>query len=195
MTQSKDLKILRRAFGLLRMTSVYGGILIKVRFMTLSSLFAALLAVCAWICIPLGDTVLTLQTFGIALCLLLLGGKWGSLSIAIYLLLGAAGLPVFSGFRGGIGQLLGVTGGFLWGFPVMGLLYWLLARFGKVPALIAGLAVCYGCGCLWFSLYSGGGLGLILLRCVVPYLIPDAVKLWLAVSLSRRLKKVLPLSS
>ena len=163
--------------------------------MTLSSLFAALLAVCAWICIPLGDTVLTLQTFGIALCLLLLGGKWGSLSIAIYLLLGAAGLPVFSGFRGGIGQLLGVTGGFLWGFPVMGLLYWLLARFGKVPALIAGLAVCYGCGCLWFSLYSGGGLGLILLRCVVPYLIPDAVKLWLAVSLSRRLKKVLPLSS
>ena len=163
--------------------------------MTLSSLFAALLAVCAWVCIPLGDTVLTLQTFGIFLCLLLLGGKWGSLSIAIYLMIGAVGLPVFSGFRGGIAQLLGVTGGFLWGFLAMGLIYWLLARFGKIPALIAGLAVCYSCGCLWFYLYSGGGLGFILLRCVVPYLIPDAIKLWLAVTLSRRLKKVLPLSS
>ena len=163
--------------------------------MTLSSLFAALLAVCAWVCIPLGDTVLTLQTFGIALCLLLLGGKWGSISIAIYLLLGAAGLPVFSSFRGGLGQLLGVTGGVIWGFLAMGLLYWLLSPLGKLPALIAGLAACYGCGCLWFYLYSGGGLGFILLRCVVPYLIPDALKLWLAVSLSKRLKKFLPLSS
>ena len=163
--------------------------------MTLCSLFAALLAVCAWICIPLGDTVLTLQTFGVFLCLLLLGGKWGCVSIAIYLLLGAVGLPVFSGFRGGPGALLGVTGGFLWGFLAMGLVYWALARFGKFPALLAGLAVCYGCGCLWFSVYAGGGLGFILLRCVVPYLIPDAVKLWLAFSLSKRLKKFLPLSS
>ena len=163
--------------------------------MTLSSLFAALLAVCAWICIPLGDTVLTLQTFGIALCLLLLGGKWGTISIAIYLLLGAAGLPVFSSFRGGFGALLGVTGGFLWGFLAMGLTYWALSRFGKVPALIAGLSVCYSCGCFWFYLYSGGGLGLILLRCVVPYLLPDAAKLWLAVSLSKRLSKVINIPS
>ena len=159
--------------------------------MTLSSLFAAMLAVCAWICIPLGDTVFTLQTFGIFLCLLLLGGKWGSLSIAIYLLLGAVGLPVFSSFRGGISQLLGVTGGFLWGFLAMGLAYWLLARFGRLPALILGLVLCYGCGCLWFHAYSGGGLGLILLRCVAPYLLPDALKLWLALSLSQRLSKVI----
>lgn len=163
--------------------------------MTLSSLFAALLAVCAWVCIPLGDTVLTLQTFGIALCLLLLGGKWGCVSIAIYLLLGAVGLPVFSGFRGGFGAILGITGGFLWGFLAMGLTYWLLSRFGKVPALIAGLLTCYGCGCFWFYLYSGGGLGFILLRCVVPYLIPDAVKLWLAVTVSRRLSKVINIPS
>ena len=157
--------------------------------MTLSSLFAALLAVCAWVCIPLGDTVLTLQTFGIFLCLLLLGGKWGSLTVGIYLLLGAVGLPVFSGFRGGIGALAGVTGGFLWGFLLMGLVYWGLEKLGKLPALLAGLLVCYGCGCGWFYLYSGGGLGLILLRCVVPFLVPDAVKLWLAFTLAGRLKK------
>ena len=159
--------------------------------MTLASLFAALLAVCAWVCIPLGDMVLTLQTFGVALCLLLLGGKWGCVSIAIYLLIGAVGLPVFSGFRGGFGALLGVTGGFLWGFLAMGLVYWVLSRVGKVPALVAGLLVCYGCGCGWFYLYSGGGFGFILLRCVIPYLIPDAIKLWLAFRLSKRLSKVI----
>lgn len=159
--------------------------------MTLSSLFAALLAVCAWLSIPVSDISVTMQTFGISICLLLLGGKWGSLSIAIYLLLGSVGLPVFSGFRGGFGQLLGVTGGFLWGFLVMGLVFWGLERLGKLPALLAGLLACYNCGCAWFYLYSGGGLGFILLRCVLPYLIPDAMKLWLAIRLSKRLSNVI----
>ena len=163
--------------------------------MTLSSLFAALLAVCAWICIPISDIGITLQTFGISLVLLLLGGKWGSISIGIYLLLGAAGLPVFSGFRGGFGMLLGATGGFLWGFLLSGLAYWALARLGTWPALICAQLVCYFCGCLWFSLYAGGGIGLILLRCVVPYLIPDGIKLWLAYTLSKRLQKVIKLPS
>lgn len=159
--------------------------------MTLCSLFAALLAVCAWLSVPVADIAVTFQTFGITLCLLMLGGKWGSLSIFLYLLLGAVGLPVFSGFQGGFGQLLGVTGGFLWGFLAMGLVYWGLERLGKLPAILLGLTVCYICGCGWFSFYSGGGLGFILLRCVVPYLIPDAVKLWLAFSLSKRLSKVI----
>lgn len=163
--------------------------------MTLSSLFAALLAVCAWICIPVGDIAVTLQTFGVALALLLLGGKWGTVSIGIYLLLGMVGLPVFSGFRGGIGALAGVTGGFLWGFLASGLIFWGLERLGKFPALTAALLGCYICGCGWFYLYSGGGLWIILLRCVIPFLIPDALKLWLACSLSRRLKKVINIPS
>lgn len=163
--------------------------------MTLCGLFAALLAVCAWICIPISDIGITLQTFGIFLALLLLGGKGGTLSILIYLLLGAVGLPVFGGFRSGFGALLGVSGGFLWGFLATGLLYWALERFGRLPALIIGLLGCYGCGCAWFYGYSGGGMGLILLRCVVPFLIPDALKLWLAYALSRRLKQVINIPS
>ena len=163
--------------------------------MTYCAIFSALLAVCAWLCIPVGDIAVTMQTFGIALALLLLGGKWGTVSIGIYLLLGAVGLPVFSGFRGGIGALAGVTGGFLWGFLASGLIYWALERFGKFPAICAGIAACYVCGCAWFYLYSGGGLLLILLRCVLPFLIPDAVKLWLAFSLSKRLKKVINIPS
>ena len=172
-----------------------GGVPINTRYMTLSALFAALLAVCAWLSIPVSDISFTMQTFGVFLALLLLGGKWGTVSIFIYLLLGAVGLPVFSGFRGGLGQLLGITGGFLWGFLLSGLIFWLLERFGKILALIAGLLCCYGCGCLWFYFHSGGGLGLILLRCVLPYLIPDGVKLVLACSLARRLRKVIKLPS
>ena len=158
-----------------------------VKNMTLAALFAALTAVCAWISIPVGDVAFTMQTFAVFLTMGLLGGKWGAVSILIYLLLGAAGMPVFSGFRGGIGALVGVTGGYLWGFLAAALIYWALERFGKLPAMVAGQAVCYLCGSLWFMVYSGGGMGLILLRCVVPYLIPDGVKIVLAYTLSRRL--------
>ena len=158
--------------------------------MTLSALFAARTAVCAWISIPVGDIAFTMQTFAIFLALGLLGGKWGTVSILIYLLLGAVGMPVFSGFQGGFGALLGVTGGYLWGFLFSGLAYWALERLGSLPAMIAGQLVCYLCGSLWFLHWSGGGIGLVLLRCVVPYLIPDTIKLALALRLSRRLSKI-----
>lgn len=157
--------------------------------LTLSGLFAALMAICAWITIPIFDIGYTLQTFAVFLALGLMGGKWGTATIAVYLLLGAAGMPVFSGFRGGFGALLGITGGFLWGFLVSGLLYWALEKWGKLPAMAVAMAGCYSCGCLWFSLYSGGGLSLVLLRCVIPYLIPDALKIWLAYRLSGRLSR------
>ena len=159
------------------------------RNMVQCALFAALMAVCAWICLPLGDTVFTLQTLAVFLCLGLLGGKRGSAAIAIYLLLGAAGMPVFSGFRGGIGTLAGVTGGYLWGFLAAALVYRLLERFGKLSAMIAGQLVCYLCGSLWFYLYAGGGFWLILVRCVLPYLLPDGVKIGLAYILTRRLSR------
>ena len=153
------------------------------------SMFAALITVCAWISIPVLDIAFTLQTLGIFLALGLLGGKRGCAAVILYLLLGAAGMPVFSGFRGGIGCLAGVTGGFLWGFAAAGLTYRLLERLGKLPAMITGQLVCYACGCLWFYLYTGGGLWLILARCVLPFLLPDAAKISLACILSRRLAR------
>ena len=88
----------------------------KVRNMALCGLFTAVLAICAWISVPMGDTVITLQTFGIFLTLRLLGGKRGTVTVLVYLLLGAIGAPVFSGFRGGLGALLGTTGGYIFGF-------------------------------------------------------------------------------
>lgn len=159
------------------------------RKLTRCALFAAMMALCAWIGIPLGHTVFTMQTFGVLLALGVLGGKRGTISILCYLLLGAAGLPVFSGFRGGMGAILGPTGGYLWGFLATGLVYWATEKWSRPLAMIAGLAVCYLCGTVWYMTYTGGALAAVLLQTVVPYLIPDAVKLILALRLTKKLKK------
>ena len=170
----------------------------KAKNMALCGLFAAVLAVCAWIAIPAGDMVITLQTFGIFLTLGLLGGKYGTVTVLVYLLLGAVGAPVFSGFRGGLGALLGTTGGYIFGFMLTCLLYWLLTFRKDSPgfrlaAMVLGLLLCYLCGSLWYmSRYLETGavtLGLVLIKCVVPYLIPDAIKLALAWLLTGKLRR------
>lgn len=89
------------------------------------ALFSVLIAVCAWISIP-ATIPFTLQTFGIFAALTILGGRRGTYATVVYLLLGAVGLPVFSGFQAGIGTLLGATGGFILGFAAQALVYWLL---------------------------------------------------------------------
>ena len=162
----------------------------NVRKMVLSSLFAALIAVCSWIAVPIPPIAFTMQTFAVFLTLGVLGGRWGTASVLLYLLLGVVGLPVFSGFRGGAAALLDATGGFLWGFLAAALVYWLLERSGKLPAMILGMLVCYACGCAWFTVYAGGvGFGGAVMACVVPYLAPDAVKIGLAYTMSKRICK------
>ena len=170
----------------------------KAKHMALCGLFTAILAVCAWISVPFGDSVITLQTFGIFLTLGLLGGKLGSLTVLVYLLLGAVGVPVFSAFRGGLGALLGTTGGYLFGFMLTSLVYWLITYRKDTPylrlfAMVFGLLLCYGCGSWWYlTRYLTSGsvtLGLVLLKCVVPYLLPDGIKLGLAWLLTGKLKR------
>lgn len=170
-----------------------------IRSLTLCAVFSALLCVGAWIGIPLGDTVITMQTFSVFLALLLLGGKRGFVVCTVYLLLGAAGLPVFSGLRGGVGMLLGVTGGYLWGFLAMALIYSLCGK-RHMLGLILGLLACYTCGTLWFwQIYLDTdvpmALGAVVLKCVVPYLLPDMLKLALAWFLAKRLKPFITLPS
>ena len=165
----------------------------NVRNMVRCALAAALMCVCAWIAIPAGDTVFTMQTFAVFLTLYLLGGKWGTAAIAVYLLLGVVGLPVFTGFRGGLGTLLGATGGYLTGFLFCGLCYWLLGgKKVRLWVMLPGLFLCYLFGTLWYSYgYLSGNqmsVWLVIGRCVLPYLLPDGVKLVLAWSLARRLK-------
>ena len=175
----------------------------KTRDMALCALFAALLAVCAWLVIPIGDVPFTLQTFGVFAALGLLGGKRGTIAIAVYLLLGAVGIPVFAGFKGGIGTLFGTTGGYLVSYLFMGLIV-LLAEtlFGDrtIVFLIAGviaLAVCYAFGTAWFVVAYARTAGPIswaaaLGKCVIPFVLPDLAKLALAVLLRDRVLRYMP---
>lgn len=167
----------------------------NVRNMVQCSLFAALIALCGWISIPVPPVAFTLQTFGVLMALGVLGGKWGTVSILLYLSIGIVGLPVFAGFRGGAAALLDATGGFLWGFLAGGLTYRLAETAGKLPAMILCQLVSYGCGCLWFSRWAGCGMAVAALSCVVPYLIPDALKLWLAWHLSGRIGRQLKIKA
>lgn len=166
--------------------------MLNVRKMVLSSLFASLMAVCAWISIPVPPISVTMQTFGVLMALGILGGKWGTVSIGLYLAMGVAGLPVFAGFRGGASALLDASGGFLWGFLAGGLVYWAVERLGKLLAFVLCQLTCYICGCLWFSVWAGNaGIGAAVLACVVPYVVPDGLKLWLALQLSGRIARQL----
>ena len=159
---------------------------------------AALITVCAWITIP--TTVpFTLQTFGVFAVLLLLGGVRGTMSVLVYILLGAVGVPVFSGFNSGFGVLLGSTGGYIVGFVFMGLLYIAAVKlFGekqpvKIAALAVGLLVCYAFGTAWFMYVYIGSKGPVSLMtvlgwCVFPFILPDLAKMAVAVLVARRVK-------
>lgn len=165
----------------------------KIRNMTLAGLFGALLVICGWISLPLGSLRFTLQTFGVFLALLTLGGKWGSVSILVYIGLGIMGLPVFSGFQGGLGVLAGPTGGCIIGFMLTGLLFWLgqflipMNKYTKIALMMLGLLVCYLVGWLWYCRYAPINFFLWFL----PYLLPDIAKLILANFLSRRINQAL----
>ena len=165
----------------------------KLRDMTRCAVFAAVLAVCAWLSFPLGDQAVSLQSFGVFLALGLLGGGNGTISISVYLLLGIAGAPVFSGFRGGFSVLLGPTGGYLWGFLTAALLYWVLEKHLRPWVnMTLGMALCYLCGTLWYYLmFASGAIWPVVLTCVAPYLIPDGLKIFLAVYLGKRLKNLM----
>ena len=165
------------------------------------ALFAVLMAVCAWITIPM-TVPFTLQIFAVFAALVTLGGRRGTYAVVVYLLLGAVGLPVGAGFQGGLGWLLGTTGGYIVGFLCIALIYWLMtAKLGEslpvvVAACVLGLVVCYAFGTAWFLVVyarNSGPIGLMTAPgwCVFPYIIPDLVKLALAVFLSRRVKMFL----
>lgn len=114
----------------------------KTLDMVYIAIFAVIIAVCSWISVPM-VVPFTLQTFGVFCAVGLLGGKRGTLSVLIYVLLGAVGVPVFAGFSSGIGTLFGVTGGYIMGFIFTALIYWLItAIFGKkLWAIILGMVL------------------------------------------------------
>lgn len=157
--------------------------------MTKAAMLAALTAVLSQISLPMPSGVpATLQTFGAALCGYLLGKKWGSVSIIVYIMLGAAGAPVFSAFHGGFSSITGITGGFIWGFLPMAFLCGLGAEHkGKIlPVLFgtAGLILLHLCGVMQFSMIKGSGFWTAALAVSVPFLLKDMLSVVFAYSLS-----------
>ena len=161
----------------------------RIREMSHCAVFVAAMAVCAWLAVPLGHGAVTMQTVAVFLALGLLGRRRGSLSILVYLTLGAIGLPVFAGFQGGWGVLLGPTGGFLWGFLIAAGMFCLLEK--RLPLwsiFVLCQLVIYICGTLWYSFtYAHGSLWAVLMATVLPYLVPDALKIALSLTLIRKL--------
>ncbi len=161
------------------------------------ALGAALITVCAWITVPFA-VPFTMQLFAVYFTAILLGGKSGTIAVAVYLLLGAIGIPVFSGGKGGFSALIGPTGGYLFGMLLIGGAYWLSTRlFGrKLPveilSLVLGTLLCYLLGTALFAAQSAQhGFFAALSLCVLPFLLPDACKLAMALVLGRRLRKAL----
>lgn len=170
----------------------------KLKNTVLISLFTAVIAACSLITLPF-PVPFTLQTLGIFSALLILGGKNGTVAISIYIAVGLVGIPVFSGFSAGIGHLMGATGGYVTGFLLTALSYWLItAIFGnktivKICSLSVGLVLCYMAGTLWYvSVYlrdvSISSVTSALTVCVIPFIIPDIIKLTVAIIIDRKLK-------
>jgi biotin transport system substrate-specific component len=161
---------------------------IPTRALVYVALMAVVIAACAWLQIPFGQINFTMQTFGVFMAVGLLGGKLGTLSVVVYLLIGAFGAPVFTNFTGGIAKLAGPTGGYLVGFIFAALVYWGVTKLfgdGPVPAItgmILGNLVCYAFGTAWFMVVASSkpGLAAALSMCVLPYIVPDLCKIALA---------------
>ena len=171
---------------------------IALRDISLIAMFAAVIAVCSWISIPLA-VPLTMQTFAVFLAGLMLGPRRAVAAVGVYILLGAAGLPVFAGFNAGAGVLLGSTGGYIIGFVFTALLSGAAgSRFSgsgwkMMLLMLLGLLICYAFGTAWFIVVyarQSGPVGVTtaLAWCVFPYIVPDILKMLLAVTVMRRFR-------
>lgn len=182
----------------------------KTYNIVLIAVSAALITICSWISITIGPVPFTLQTMAIFAVLMTIGGARGSVAVIIYLLLGLVGVPVFAGFKGGPASFLGPTGGFLVGFAVASLVWILLEKllrdkmsssavkrilYGVINVVICEV-VMYTIGVIWFMVVYGQqtgpvGLGATLTMCVVPFIIPDIVKIAVAIVIGERAGKLI----
>lgn len=157
----------------------------KILQMAMVALCTAITVVLSQISIPLPTGVpVTLQTLALALCGYLLGAKIGLLSTGLYIAMGAVGLPVFSGFSGGLQVLFGIRGGFVWGFLLLVFLcgagIQTKRKFSAILFGMAGIACCHLLGVLQFSVVSETAVSQSFLLVSLPYLLKDAISILLA---------------
>lgn len=168
----------------------------STRNLILSGLFAAIMALLAQISIPLpfSPVPLTGQVFGVFLVGAILGARWGAISLFIYVLLGAIGLPVFHNMQGGLHMILGPTGGYLWGFVLGGyILGRIVEQSDSSVNMVAGMLLCllaiYALGVLQLTLIIGLALPKALAIGVLPFIPLDLVKLAAAVAVVMQVRR------
>ena len=167
----------------------------SVQKMTITALMAAVLCVLGPWSLPVGPVPVSLASFGVYLGAYLLGWKTAGLSYLCYLILGLAGVPVFSGFTGGLWRLAGPTGGYLIGMLPMAMIIGLAAEktarraFPCCLAMMAGTMVNYLFGTAWFCVQMDCGIAYALGICVVPFLAFDGIKIALALVLGAVLQR------
>ena len=169
----------------------------NIRDMTLIAVMAALICVAGPLSIAVGPIPLSLASFAVYMAGAVLGAKRGAVAVAVYLLIGFIGVPVFSGFSGGFQKLAGVTGGYLIGYLPCAFLTGLgivnsegRSGYWRLPVMmIAGTAALYTIGTAWFMIQTGSALGGALSLCVIPFLPGDALKIIAATLLTVPVRK------
>ena len=165
----------------------------KTKTLVITAAMAAVMAVLSPMAIPIGPVPLTLGVFAVCLAGVLLPVWQAVASLSVYLLLGAVGLPVFSGFRGGPQVLLGPTGGYLFGYYILVLgLALAVAHTDKLHwqglAALLSLVLFYLAGTLWYCAVTDNSFVSGLAVCVVPFIVPDILKMAAAIALGKVLK-------
>ncbi len=169
----------------------------KLRMIVLASLMAALTAVGAYIFIPIGPVPIVLSTLFVLLSGLLLGSRWGLASMGLYLLVGAIGMPVFSGGKGGFAHFFGPTGGYLFGYVLASWFTGLISEHSRglivldILAVLVGSLVIYSLGVPWLKMVTQMSWQKATIAGMVPFLIGDAVKASAALVLARAIRPVL----
>lgn len=169
---------------------------LKTKELVICSMFAAITAILAQIAIPLPFTTvpLTMQVFAVTITGVILGAKKGFITQLIYILLGIIGVPVFAQMSGGIGVLLGYTGGFIVSFPLMVLVIGYVSDkynsiFSIILSMILALFITYTLGTFWYSVVAGVKFKEGLIVCVLPFVISDLIKVFLATIIGMKAKK------
>jgi biotin transport system substrate-specific component len=169
----------------------------NLRWIVLSSLMAALMAVGAYIHVPIGPVPIVLTNLFVLLSGLLLGSHWGLISAAIYLLVGTIGMPVFYGGKGGLAHILGPTGGYLFAYILSAWLTGFISEKlrhrlgGEILAVIFGSFMIYGLGVPWLKMVTQMSWTKALMVGMIPFLIGDALKATVAILLARAVRPML----
>ena len=169
----------------------------QLKMTVYASLCAALTAVGAFVAIPIGPVPIVLQNFFVFLTGLVLGSRWGLASVGIYLIAGILGFPVFAGGAGGIGRIIGPTGGYLIGYlPAVFIIGVIVEKrranlYLDIVALVSGSLIVYFFGVSWLKIITGMSADKAIAVGMIPFLPGDALKIAAAIASARVLRRTI----